>query len=219
MDGPSVRPSGPRFRVGELLALVVPAALVCRWPALLALAIPGLALYLTFKTRPAGPPLVWHRVVLPAAWACGFVVSLRHPGDEYGLFLVGALPSIWALPNMDGRSLDDVEPFLLAGGVTGLFLAGWALDRLRVSRTVWTIAVALVAGGLVWHALNQYPTYQRAMSKNGSLTAYVSSAMNIGLYLVSLAALVFTPLWRLLLGRRRSSPAASAVGKPPDGGE
>ncbi len=76
--------------------------------------------------------------------------------------------------------------------LTGLVPAamyGWAMDRARAKWWIFlSLATIGIVGLTVW-ALSGYPSYQRAMAKNGSLTAYVSAA---GLLTLPLAAIVAT---------------------------
>ena len=64
------------------------------------------------------------------------------------------------------------------------------MDRLRVPRPLWG---ALFAAGFVlflgW-SLGLHPSLARAISKNGSITAYVAAACSLGLYLSILVSLV-----------------------------
>ena len=75
-------------------------------------------------------------------------------------------------------------------------LLGWMLDRARVWWSVMIPLVLVVAAALVWNALASYPSYQRAIAKNGSLTAYVASATNISLYLSTTAVLIIVGIVR-----------------------
>jgi len=146
--------------------------------------------------------------VLPVLYALTAIVSLRHPGDEYGLFIISALPGFWAtflqkalgVGNAPGQIL---PPLILAGAIT-MAIPGWILDKLRVSRLVWP-GIYLVGGvALAAAAILSYPSYERAMGKNGSLTAYLMSSLNLSLYLTCVAAIVcnlVVRLWRW--GRER----------------
>jgi hypothetical protein len=49
---------------------------------------------------------------------------------------------------------------------------------------------------LVWFGLSEYPTYARAMAKNGSLTAYIAAATNMGLYLSVIVSAAVAPFCR-----------------------
>jgi hypothetical protein len=200
-------PGTLRLSLRELLALMVPAALACRWPFLLGLAIPGLACYLVHRARLPQPPLVWYRIVLPVAWVVSSLVSWNNPGGEYAFFVIGSLPAVWAWPLLDGR-IDHVIRVVLPAGALSLFLTGWAMDRLRVCRPPWLEIVPAGAAALTWWALAQSASYSRAMAENGSLTAYIAAAISISLYLSAAGSLLATPLWRLV--RSWSRPAGEA---------
>jgi hypothetical protein len=203
--------------LAELLLLVVPAAIVCKWPLTLVLAVPALVCYLAVRLTEAQGVSIFYCCALPAIWFCTTLVSWEHPGDEYGLFGVGALPAAWAMPFVQFQHLREVLPLLLAAGVLTMLLAGWAMDRMRVSLPLWANAWVLGVILLTCYAVLQYPSYQRAMAKNGSLTAYVSSAINISLYLAALGSFLMTPTFRAIrtfLGRHRLDPSQTAADAP-----
>jgi hypothetical protein len=81
---------------------------------------------------------------------------------------------------------------------------GILLDLLRARRWWWLGLWAAVAVALLGTTLADYPSYQRAMSKNGSLGAYIYFSLNAGLTVASLIMLVVAAL--LPLFRRGSRP-------------
>jgi hypothetical protein len=125
----------------------------------------------------------FYRIALPAIWLVAALFSWTHPGDEYGLFIVSCWPaSVLVALFANPTQFRGVLP-LLAVGVVTMSLAGWLMDTLRVWRSLWLPLFVFGAMALVWYGLSQYPSYARAMAKNGSLTTYVSAATNMSLYL------------------------------------
>lgn len=124
----------------------------------------------------------FYRIALPTIWLVAALFSWANPGDEYGLFAMSCLPIVWMVPLLHSLQLWDLLP-LIATGAIMMGLAGWLMDTLRVWRSVWLALFVFGTMGLVWFGLLQYPSYARAMAKNGSLTAYVSAAANLSLYL------------------------------------
>ena len=152
----------------------------------------------------------FYRVILPAAWLGTAWTSWHHPGDEYAMCFVGALPGWWILPLLPDGDIKHVLLPVLAAGAASVTFAGWTMDRLRINRPIWLAAVVFLAALLVGWTLWQYPTYQRAMAKNGSLTAYVAAAVNFAMSGTALVAMLLTPLWRLVWHLIRSRTTATS---------
>lgn len=151
------------------------------------------------------PRRLWfYRPALPFAWLLVTIVSWNYPGDEYGLFLASALPAIWVAPLLSYLHISEVLWSILPAGFLTMLLLGWALDALRVRRSAWIAAVLAIAIGLVLLGLWEFPTYQRAIAKNGSLTAYVAAGLSLGLLLATIFGIVVTPVWRGLVRLLRS---------------
>lgn len=198
-----------QFSLAELLLLVIPVAVGARFPALLPLLIGGAAWYFSWRCATPGSMGWTHRIVAPVAWGTTTYFSFHSPGDEYGLFGVGALPASWLLVFGSPGRLELALPYIIAAGMTSMGLAGWGLDALRFRFWLWLLGVAVISISLVTYALSMYPSYDRAMSKNGSFTAYVASALNIAYYLTTCLALALTPLARgIRWGWRRLRSAA-----------
>jgi hypothetical protein len=128
------------------------------------------------------PTRIFFVVVVPICWLAATVVSWNHPGDEYILYAVGLLPTVWILPFLEYTHLRDVLIHALVSGTVTMALIGWIMDLLRLWRLAWWVTYVLAAAGLTFWALSEYPSYERAMSKNGSLTAYIASACNVSLF-------------------------------------
>ncbi|MBI5863398.1 MAG: hypothetical protein HZB38_02580 [Planctomycetes bacterium] len=149
---------------------------------------------------------IFYRVLLPALWLIGALGSFSHPGDEYGLFAAGNIAGLWSFFLIEpvGGSPLSVLPRVLATGVVTVGLIGWLLDLVRARRRVWWFIwppLALVIGFIT---VASYPSYARAIAKNGSIEAYVFFSLNGALTLASIGLLIVTALIRLL--RRRQKP-------------
>lgn len=216
MDATRNQPQGFRFSLAELMALVVVVAVACRWPLTLGLAVPALAVYLAEKVaRPTDSgraPRFFYRVTLPTCWLLAAWASWNHPGDEYGMFLVSALPACWVAIFLSSSNLQVVLPPLFAAGTLTMVLGGWNMDRLRIRPLLWASSYLGGTIALVLWSLAEYPSYQKAMSKNGSLTAYVSAAANVSLYLSALGSFLGTALHRCiqLVRKPRNPPVESS---------
>jgi hypothetical protein len=129
-------------------------------------------------------------MTLPVIWMAAAITSYFHPGDEYGLFVVSTIAGSWTcfLIRNIGHLRDVLWIILLTGGLV-MAAFGFLLDRLRVSRRVWAGLFGLCFIGMLVWALSQYPSLERAIGKNGSLTAYAAGAINMGLYLSIVLAL------------------------------
>jgi hypothetical protein len=141
----------------------------------------------------------WYRLAVPWFWLVVAIVSWRHPGDEYGMFvgangLPSALISIFVLG--DGGSLFNVFATMLACSFVTMSLLSWALDRLHVPAGVFLPLYFIGTVLLVRWALSDFDSYARAIGKNGSLTAYVSAASNLSLFATSVLCLVIFAIWR-----------------------
>lgn len=129
---------------------------------------------------------VW---LVPALWALATVAGFQHPGDEYGLFALGAMAGLWVLLVLEPSSpLGGLAPVLVAGALT-TGLLGLLLDRLRASPWVWGVVCAVAAAAAACTMLARFPSLERAIGKNGSLTAYWICAFQLGGYAATLIAL------------------------------
>jgi glucan phosphoethanolaminetransferase (alkaline phosphatase superfamily) len=126
---------------------------------------------------------IFFGIVLPVIWVAAALTSYFHPGDEYGIFLVSSVAGSWVcflIPDV-GRLRDVLWLILLIGAAVLGFL-GFLMDRLRLSRRMWGVMFGLCFLVIFVLGLMQFPSLDRAIRKNGSITAYVAGAWNIGLY-------------------------------------
>lgn len=122
--------------------------------------------------------------VLPVVWIIVSFVSYYHPGDEYAMYAISNIIGVWPFflfqpPDVHGL----LFPCLVAviGGLT-IALAGFGLDKLKSNRWVWGLCWIVFSALFFAFAILQYPTIKNALAKNGSWTAYIASALNLGLY-------------------------------------
>lgn len=151
--------------------------------------------------------LVW---LVPALWLANSYVSSEHPGDEYGMFFVGALAGSWLVMIFGNAGTVQQAMFhVLILGTIVMAAMGLLLTLLRASRVLWIATLVLVAAAIVTQSLLSYPSLQRAISKNGSITAYVCLGVNFGSYVATVVSLVVAIPMRLL--ERRPRPGRCAV--------
>lgn len=140
---------------------------------------------------------VW---VLPLVWTACSALAYHHPGDEYALWIIGSAAGFWGALILTGENdISIIRIGVIGAGLVTTAVAGWILDRLRVSRLVWPWVYLAAAAFLCVSSVTSYESYQRAMSKNGSLTAYILFSLNLSLYLTCLSAIswnVLTRVWR-----------------------
>lgn len=144
---------------------------------------------------------------LPLAWAGCAWGATEHSGDEHMMFVVGSIAGFWIfaiLDNADYPSIQQQAPLVIAAGAAAVAVVGLLLDWLRASRRIWAALWAVIAVAVCVTTIASYPSYQRAIAKNGSLLTYVYFSINYGLYLACIFMLIIAPL--MLLFRRRTRP-------------
>jgi len=145
--------------------------------------------------------LAW---LVPALWLANSYVSSEHPGDEYGMFFVGALAGSWLVMIFgDAGTVQQAMFRVILIGTVVMAVMGLLLTLLRASRVLWIATLVLVAAAIVTQSLLSYPSLQRAISKNGSITAYVCLGVNFGSYVATVVSLLVAIPMRLLERRPR----------------
>ena len=142
-------------------------------------------IWLTARTK-ARHLLVW---LVPALWSMCAFGSWHHPGDEYGMFIASILPSVWLAILLESRHLSQVYVLLIAAGALPMAVFGFLLDRLPVSRRLWTAIYILASVAFCAWGLLSFPSLERAIAKNGSISAYAFCAANLGMYVSVLTCL------------------------------
>jgi len=179
-----------QFTLRTLLLLVsalAPALAAVRWfgPEVLPFILVAVGIWLTARTK-ARHLLVW---LVPALWtACAFG-SWRHPGDEYGLLGVSMLISIWLVMLVHSNNLSQAILPLIAAGAVPMAVFGFLLDRLPVSRRLWAAVYIVASVALFAWGLSSFPSLEKAIAKNGSISAYAFCAANLGMYVSVLTCL------------------------------
>ncbi len=131
--------------------------------------------------------LVW---LLPLLWGTVSYFSLGEPGDEYALFAVSSVAGIWIFAIVeDNGTPRELYPWVLGTGALTIGLLGLLLDLLRVRVRWWLGLWVVVALAFFGTTLANYPSYQRAIAKNGSLGAYIYFSLNAGLTATTLIML------------------------------
>jgi len=145
---------------------------------------------------------------IPAVWLIAAVTSFYHPGDEYAMFFVSSMAGSWRfflMSSSSGHPSDMLFSILVIGGVT-LAVVGFVMDRAKIAKRIWIMLFAGCFAALVASSILGHPSYHRAIQKNGSLTAYVSAAFNIGIYFSIVLAFAGKGIGRVI--RRGRSPVA-----------
>jgi hypothetical protein len=161
----------------------------------------AVGIWLTARTK-TRHLLVW---LVPALWtACAFG-SWRHPGDEYGLLGVSMLISIWLVILIHSNNLSQAILPLMAAGALPMVVFGFLLDRLPVSRRWWAAVYIVASVALFAWGLSSFPSLEKAVAKNGSISAYAFCSANLGMYVSVLTCLgggAVVWLWRWLRRRK-----------------
>jgi hypothetical protein len=137
-------------------------------------------------------PRPFYVFVLPLLWGSIDIVNFFYPGDEYGGWAVSSLPGLWGAYFSFGNSPSAAVPPVIIAGVIVTAAFGWWMDWLGVPWSagygVWIVA----AGLLFWWSVSDYPTWDRAIGKNGSIQAYILPSFNVGLVLSSIVCAFLT---------------------------
>lgn len=136
-------------------------------------------------------PRRFYLVALPLLWGTIDFINFYYPGDEYGGWAVSSLPGFWGAFFASGNPF-RILIFVLPAGVITTLAFGWIMDWLRVPWSAWYGIWLIAAGLLFFWAVSQYPTWHRAISKNGSIQAYILPALNLGLMFSSVASATVT---------------------------
>ena len=141
-------------------------------------------------------PRRFYAIGLPLVWGATSLVNFRYPGDEYGGWAVSSLPGLWGAYFSFGNSPLAALPVVLIAGllVTGAF--GVLMDWLAVPWGPWYLLWIVLAGLIFYWSVHDFPTWSRAISKNGSIQAYILPSSNVGLMLSSITCTFLTAAGR-----------------------
>ena len=149
---------------------------------------------------------VW---LLPLMWLIQSWASSHHSGDEHGMFLVSALAAAWIALLIDlPAGLRSQVPYILLAGALSFAVLGLVLDLLRASFRVWRVLFVLAAVAVCVTLIASFPSYDKAISKNGSLLAYVFFSLNAALYIAGALMLIIAPLTRAFRRRPKAGYCA-----------
>ena len=98
---------------------------------------------------------------------------------------------------------------ILLTGVSVLAALGFVMDRLRISKRIWGTLFGLCFVIVLVLSILQYPSLDRAIRKNGSITAYIAASCNVGLYLSIVLAFIgkgVVVAARRIISRRNVEP-------------
>lgn len=186
-----------QFSLRTLLVIVTVAAVAlgaARWLGAEILPFILAAAGIWILTRVQSPH--WFVWLVPLVWSICAFGSYHHPGDEYGLFIVTILPSIWLAVFLEFTHLSEVCLLLIAAGALPMAAFGFILDRFAVCRRLWTLFYVGLSAGLLSWGLLEFPSLNAAIAKNGSVSAYAFCAANLGLCLSVLLFLgAGTAMW------------------------
>lgn len=145
-----------------------------------------------------------HVWLLPLIWTACSWLNFHHPGDEYAGWACGSVAGIWVLFIIGnvGDTGGLLFPVLAAGALV-IAIFGWIMDKMRIAVPATIAALLVMAATICTAELLSYPSLARAISKNGSLLAYVLPAVNLGLCIAALLIPCVIGLYRLVRGRLR----------------
>ena len=111
---------------------------------------------------------VW---LVPLLWSVCSLVSFEFPGDEYGIYALSSMAGTWMVILF--KIQGDIHDFVFRGTITAtgavvMLLAGLILHKLRVKIKLWLVIYILAAVVFFVTALCNYPSIEKALSKNGS---------------------------------------------------
>ena len=164
-------------------------------------ATPALAYATKDTALPRGRRVhVW---ALPLLWLPGGIGSCYYYGDEYSAFGGAHLPVVLILDRFSNlfRTIHVGMIVTVVIGAILLALVGVALDTLRTSRWTW-LGMIVVAGIATWVGVaNITPKWWARGEASVVFWTMFFLSWCWGVYALAAAAIVFTPLVRLL--RRR----------------
>jgi hypothetical protein len=140
-------------------------------------------------------------LLLPLIWGVCSFISYYFPGDEYALYFFSSIVGTWIAFLIDiGDIHQPLVPLSIAvTGATILSCVGFLMDRLRVERILWASWLVLFSVVIFFDSIHMYPDLNKALSKNGSVWAYILFSINMGLYISVVLSVAFTGLRKLVV--------------------
>ena len=130
-------------------------------------------------------------LIIPIVWMISSVCSYHYPGDEYFLYYAGSIVGTKILDSIGTVHLNNYLPFIgVLVSLPSILLITYILYKLRLN---WKLILSLwlvVTVALCLSAILDFPSYAKAISKNGSLQAYIFAAINFALYWVLFFAIL-----------------------------
>lgn len=143
--------------------------------------------------------------LVPLLWAVSSLLSLRFPGDEYGLYTVSSIAGVWGYLLFRPSGSPSNTLFWLTITIAGMLVMsvfGFVLSKLRAKIVLFGAIYAAAAIVFCVFLICSYPSFEKAISKNGSLWAYVFSSMNLGLYVSVILTAIISGISKLVRPKR-----------------
>ncbi|MFH1716011.1 MAG: hypothetical protein ABIF19_01560 [Planctomycetota bacterium] len=150
------------------------------------------------------PFYVW---LLPLIWGVCSYAHHNYPGDENAMWLISSAAGSWLAPFafVAGASKQAVALAIALAGALVIGAAGFAMDWFRVRKLLWAILFVFCSSAIFVTAIMSYPSIERAISKNGSLWAYILFSINIGIYASIILSVCATLIVRVARRKRKGS--------------
>ena len=146
--------------------------------------------------------------LIPLLWSTTSLLALQFPGDEYGMYAISSIVGLWPIFifHPSGSPSEFQFWFLItSGGAIVMAAMGLLMSAIKVKIKLWLPLYVVFAVTICVLSLCQYPSYSRAMSKNGSIWAYIFSSANMGLYLSIILSTVIQGIIKLVNHELKSS--------------
>ena len=152
-----------------------------------------------------------HAWLLPLLFVVLAYASFQHPGDGYGMWATGAIAGTWPmLVGADSSDMGGLLPWALAFGAAFYLVLGLVLDRMR-SRLRWLLLPWAAVAGLLIAITLAFPPRTFGQDR----LAYVLFALDLGLLVATVVALLVTAVGKDLARLDDLRPPGPPPGPPP----
>ncbi|MBL8749506.1 MAG: hypothetical protein JNK78_10130 [Planctomycetes bacterium] len=129
--------------------------------------------------------------LLPMLFAAGCGLAAIWPGHAGKLFCIGAIVGIWACLFVDVGP-EPVSWLLptLTGGLPIVAFLGILLDRLQTDVRLFGVVLAIATAAAGYVLLQGFVDIEHAVDHHGSLLPFVVCALQIGIQVATLVALI-----------------------------